>query len=259
MAPWVTTLVLVFIVWWIGTGVVLYLQQTLSARSAFTRWSLVALSAACVAGLWLTKDTLTVTSAVSAFVIAVTLWGVVELSYYLGFITGIHKRPCPPESTGLNRFSLALGASVWHELLALSLGLVLCAALIGTNNPTGAYTYLVLWLMRWSAKLNLFLGVPHFQADWFPTQFDYLKTYLKQAPVSWFFPVSVACASWLVVQWVLLSMSSTGASALVYSLPAALLVLAIIEHGFMALPIAESRLWNGLFNTRKAPSSRIKR
>lgn len=259
MESWLTTIALAAAVWWLGTGVVLYLQQTLSRHSVYSKGSLIFIGALCIQTLWWTQHLVTGLTTSVSFIAAVVLWGILELSYYLGFITGVHKRPCPKNAIGWKRFRLALGASIWHELTALGIGLCLVAILIKADNPTGLYTYLVLWLMRWSAKLNLFLGVPHFQPDWFPSQMDYLKTYLKQTPVSWFFPVSLALSFLLMTYWIQLSFASSGAAVLTHSLPAALLALAIIEHGLMALPLTESRLWNGLFNTHKNSSSRAKR
>jgi len=259
MTPWLTTLALALLIWWMGTGVVLYLQQTLSKHSLFTRWSLLGLGIACVAVLLATQHTVSTAFTVVAFIAAVCLWGTIELSYYLGLVTGLHERNCPPGSKGWQRFRLAVGTSIWHELLTLSLGIGLTLALLGANNPTGLYTYAVLWLMRWSAKLNLFFGVPHFQPDWFPSHFNYLKSYLRRAPVSYFFPISITAATLVVAQLIYLSLNATGAQLLVYSLPATLLALAIVEHGFMVLPIAESRLWNGLFKPQKPSSTGVKR
>ena len=259
MSIWLITIALALSVWWIGTGVVLYLQQTLSRNHEFTRNSLIGVATLCIATLIITKHGVAASAIIASFIAAVSLWGVIELSYYLGYITGIHTRPCPTHASNKNRFRLALGASLWHELLVLALGIALFVMLFGATNPTGLFTYCVLWLMRWSAKLNLFLGVPHFKPDWFPTQFNYLKTYLKQSPVSWFFPLSIGAALLVMAHWIQLSVNSTGANVLTHSLPAALLALAIIEHGLMALPVSESRLWNSTFNTRKTAPDQVKR
>lgn len=259
MSTWLITIALALSVWWLGTGVVLYLHQTLSRNHEFTRNSLIGVATLCLVALVTTQHGTNAASIVASFIAAVTLWGVVELSYYLGYVTGVHTRPCPPDIAGVDRFRLALGTSVWHELMVLTLGVALTVLLFSSSNPTGLLTFLVLWLMRWSAKLNLFLGVPHFQPDWFPVQFHYLKSYLKRSPVSWFFPLSIGAALLVMGHWIQLSISSTGANVLTHSLPAALLALAIVEHGLMAVPVSESRLWNTTFNTRKTTPDQVKR
>jgi putative photosynthetic complex assembly protein 2 len=50
-------------------------------------------------------------------------------------------------------------AILWHELGILAVGLVIVAITWNAPNQVGTGTFVVLWVMRTSAKLNLFLGV----------------------------------------------------------------------------------------------------
>jgi len=226
-------------VWWIGTGVVLYLQQRLRINRLPLVVLLCLLSLVSLATLKFAAGGFEPWRSYTALLAAVVLWGCIELSYYSGLIliSGIHKRTCPENCSMSKRFRLALGASIWHELSVL---------------------FLVLWLMRWSAKLNLFFGAPNFNTDWFPRHMLYVHSYIRRAPVTWFFPASMLVACLTAYQ--LLTSSDGGSShmALSTTLPGILLVLAILEHVFMALPIADTALWNRIFavdETTPAPSA----
>ena len=246
----------VLAVWWLGTGVVLHLQQRaqLQVRPRRTALALAVTALGVLATLALVavSDTGGALASVAGFTAAVVLWGALELSHLLGLVTGVHHAPCPRHADARERFRLALGTSLWHELSVLGTGALLVVLLYGTANPTGLYTYLVLWLMRWSSKLNLFFGVPNFSTEWFPERLAHVASYIRHAPVSAFYPVSVTLAVVAFIALVRLALSAPDAEALVHALPAALLLLAIAEHVFMAVPVADTRLWNRLFAVRGA-------
>lgn len=243
----VTPVLIVIAAWWLGTGLVLYLQQRIvNAKTplivALTLVALGSLGIMIFAGAQLDPM-----SAYLGFAGAICLWGCIELSYYSGLIGGIHTRPCPENCSTIKRFQLALGASIWHELSALFVGGLVLSLLLMAENPAGLYTFLVLWLMRWSAKLNLFFGVPNFNTDWFPQRLAYAHSYIRRARVSLFFPVSVVFASLVALHMMRTGLAKPPAEALSMLLPGTLLLLAILEHLFMALPIADSKLWNRIF------------
>jgi len=129
----------------------------------------------------------------------------------------------------------------------LLVGGIVMSLLLSAENPVALYTFLVLWLMRWSAKLNLFFGVPNFNTDWFPKRLAYAHSYIRRAPVTLFFPLSMVSASLIAVNLISAAMENDYNQALVTILPGVLLCLAILEHLFMALPIADSELWNRIF------------
>lgn len=259
MSPLLAALLFAVALWWLGTGVVLYLQQRLEPRREHGGMSVSALAIggfgalAVVALLW-TGTLGGAVPSLAAFSAAIVLWGTLELSHYLGLVTGTHERRCPDGARGWRRFRLALGTSIWHELSVLGAGLMLTALLWNADNPAGLYTFLVLWLMRWSAKLNLFFGVPNFSTEWFPARLSHLASYVRRAPVSVLYPVSLTLATLGVVQLVALALAAGERHALVHALPAALLLLAVVEHAFMALPVADTRLWNRVFGLRGSVS-----
>jgi len=102
----------------------------------------------------------------------------------------------------------------------------------------------ILWLMRWSAKLNLFLGVPNLN-DWLPDHLAYLKTYMPKRSMNLLFPVSVTLPTVIVV---LLASQALGPDARDFSsvgliLAATLLALGILEHWLLVLPLPDEALW----------------
>lgn len=240
-------ILVVIVAWWLGTGLVLYLQQTIVKVRTPLFVTLITVSAASLCAMVFTAQGSQPWQSYLGFVAAICLWGCIELSYYTGLIGGVHQRECPDNCSTGKRFRLALGASIWHEVSVLFVGGIVLTLLLNTENPVGLYSFLVLWLMRWSAKLNLFFGVPNFNTDWFPKRLAYAHSYIRRAPVTLFFPISVLSATLVAVDLISRTMASEGSEALITLLPGVLLSLAILEHLFMALPIADSELWNRIF------------
>jgi len=109
--------------------------------------------------------------------------------------------------------------------------------------------------MRWSAKLNLFFGMPNFNTEWLPPQLAHLSSYMRRTSVSVLFPLSMLLASIALITLACAASSAQGSDSLVLILPAVLLCLAMIEHAFLAMPVADSKLWNRLFLTDVAENT----
>lgn len=261
MSPVLLALLCALGCWWLGTGVVLWLQRRLdtaatrgtrtASQAAITRAPIIAtlglVGTVAVVALVATSASLDRAASIGGFAAAICLWGAFELGWALGLIGGTHAEPCPEGVRGWSRFRLALGTSLWLEIAVLGTGVAASVLLLEASNPTGALTFIVLWLMRWSAKLNLFLGVPNFSTEWFPARHAHLASYIRRAPVSAFYPVALAAASLVAALLLHRAVQAEGDAALVYALPAVLLVLAVLEHVFLALPIADLELWNRWF------------
>ena len=231
--------------WWFSTGVILYLDK----RPEHTYpWSLAGATLALVAAfgvlVW-SRDMATMLGAYAGFTAGVVIWGWMEMSYFMGFITGPRKTPCPKGSRGWQRFRLALSTSIYHELIIIVAATLMVWLTWGAVNTVGTWTFVILWLMRWSAKLNLFLGVPNLNEDWLPERIRFLTTYLAKRPMNLLFPVSVSVATvimcLLVDTAVELPAGSFAGVALI--LAATLLALALLEHWFLVLPLADGALW----------------
>ena len=98
---------------------------------------------------------------------------------------------------------------------------------------------------RLSTKLNLFLGVPNFAAEFFPDHLRHLTSYMRKGPASALFPVSMAAGAGLAgVEAVLAFRPDATPYQLVgLSLVFVLTVLALLEHAFMVLPLHDAALW----------------
>ena len=83
-------------------------------------------------------------------------------------MTGPRRTPCPPELRGLTRFVEAVRTGLYHEMFALVGAVVLLAITHGRANQLGFWTYVTLWWMHESAKLNVFFGVPNLGEEMLP-------------------------------------------------------------------------------------------
>jgi putative photosynthetic complex assembly protein 2 len=234
------------LIWWASTVLVLYLDG-LPLRTY--RWSLL-LATVLLLVSWLavigTRDENSAAAAYCSFTTALLIWFWLELSYFTGWITGPRKTACPPGCRGLRRFVLAIQASLYHELLVILFGVALFFVTRDSANQVAFSAYLVLWLMRWSAKLNLFFGVRNLNADWLPEHLQFLTSYMRQRSMNVLFPVSIVLATTVFggLATQLVSMPPDDPSANGVALVAALLLLAIIEHWLLVLPLPTSAMWS---------------
>ncbi|WP_462321750.1 putative photosynthetic complex assembly protein PuhE [Halochromatium sp.] len=231
--------------WWFSTGVILYLNGLPRRTYPVSLIAATALMVALVVLIYLVRDHDDLWGAYLGFTAGVLVWGWLEMVYFMGLVTGPHKQACPPGCTGWRRFRLALGASIYHELLLLLIAALLIAVTWGAANQLGTWTFVILWLMRWSAKLNLFLGVPNLNEDWLPEHVRFITSYLRKRPMNLLFPISVSVAT--VVMSLLveaaLELPAEGFAGVSLILAATLLALAILEHWFLVLPLADGALW----------------
>jgi putative photosynthetic complex assembly protein 2 len=243
-------------VWWSSTGIILFLNHL---PGSSYRWSMLGATVvlvACLYGLTHTGEYATEAGAMVAFVQAVLIWAWLEMSYFMGFLTGPRKAACPLECPAWQRFRLAVATSLHHELAIVAVGTLLLALTWESANRVAAWTFLVLWLMRWSAKLNLFLGVPNINDEWIPDHLRHIASYIRRRPMNLLFPVSVSLATAVVSVAVYLAANTAeGFEQTGYLLVASLLALAVLEHWFLVLPVHDSALWAwALRAARRAPA-----
>jgi putative photosynthetic complex assembly protein 2 len=246
---------LVTAAWWCATGVILHLGGR--PRSTFRHSMMIAslLLAFAAVALHLSSASRTIAGACVAFMATVLIWGWLEMSFLLGAITGPRRRGCAPGCHGWAHLRHAVEAILYHELLTIA-GAVLVAALCwGAGNQTGIWTYLILWGMRISAKLNLFLGVPNTAISMLPPHMEYLGTFFSRRAAGPMFTASVIGATLLcagligaayrVSGWNFLSAERT--------LLATLAVLALIEHWMLVLPMPAHAPWGAWRPGRALP------
>lgn len=237
-------------VWWFSTGIVLLLDGL--PRTTF-RWShllssLLALGA--FVGLAHTAGQSTTAGAFCAFTSALLVWGWHELSFLTGWVTGPRKQAASAGATGWTRFAQAVQAILWHELAILASGLLIVAITWGEPNQVGTGTFAVLWFMRISAKLNIFLGVRNLSLQLLPPHLRYLGSYFRRRAMNLLFPfvVSASTAVAVALGWQLTHHVPGSAQAVGTLLVLTLLALAILEHWLLVLPLEATALWRWALN-----------
>lgn len=236
--------IFVLLLWWGSTGILLRvnLASSRSRGSALAVSSLLLVPA--LVGLWLIRDVATPGAAALGLLCGLMVWAWQEMSYYAGAVTGPHRSPCPGQCVGWPRFKLALGTSLYHELAVVAGGGLLWVMSLGAVNRTAFYAYAVLWAMRWSAKLNVFLGVRNVNIGWLPPHLQYLHTYMPVRRFNALLPVSVVVGGAVGAA---LAYHALGATSLYHQWQSAMLsvliVLGVLEHLFLVLPIDDAKLW----------------
>jgi putative photosynthetic complex assembly protein 2 len=245
MSDFVLPLLFALLVWWAATAIVMFLDGL--PRWTF-RWTLVGTSVLQVAalwGLWVVRTDTSVTGAYIAFACAVMTWGWQEVFFLTGAITGPRRTACAEDCSGWRHFRHGLQAIQHHEFSLLAAGAVLFA--IGWNAPNqiGMWTYLVLWGMRQSAKLNLFLGVRNMGVEFLPRHLAYLQSFFRRRDMNALFPLSIAGGTVLVfalAKQTLVAETATFEAA-GSALLTAIALLGLLEHWLLMLPVPVEALW----------------
>jgi putative photosynthetic complex assembly protein 2 len=228
-------------VWWLGTGLVMMLDSLPRATHRYTVGiaSVVALGAlACIAK---SVHNTGAEGAYGAFVCAVLVWAWHELTFLTGWLTG--PRRSSYSEHGQTRLSQAVQVILWHELALVVMGGVLLALSWGAPNQVALWTFVLLWVMRLSAKLNLFLGVRNWGESFLPPHLVYLASYFRRRSMNGLWPLSVLGAAAVTVWLVQQSMAAQGGAQVGGLLLACLLALAVLEHLMMVLPLPPEALW----------------
>lgn len=242
--------------WWFSTGIVLLLDGL--PRTTF-RWSLAISSLLALTGIVAIVQSAhdgSVGGAYVAFSAALLVWGWQELSFLTGWITGPRTQACGAHCGGWRHFVHAIEAILWHELAIIGAGLLIAAITWHAENTVALGTYLVLWIMRTSAKLNLFLGVRNLSEEFLPAHLAYLKAFFRRRRMNALMPLSVFGASAAVALLALraLAPEATEAQTAGLLLVAALLALAVLEHVLMVLPLDATALWHWAMRSRAGPA-----
>jgi putative photosynthetic complex assembly protein 2 len=232
--------------WWFATGVVLYLDGL--PRRTF-RWSIAAASLlllAALAGLRYGAARQTEFASCVGFASAIVAWGWVEMTFLMGFVTGSRRSACAHGCTGRAHFLHAVQAILHHELLILGVFALVAALCFGQPNPVGFWTFLALWVMRLSAKLNLFIGVRNTGAEFLPPHLLYLQSFFRVRRMNALFPVSILGGS-IAAALAIAAANDVDAPSyrsIAWTLVATMLVLGVVEHVFLMLPLRTSALWS---------------
>ena len=243
-------------VWWFSTGAILYLDGLPRWTFKYSLTVATVVLAVALVGLAATRDDLRPSAAYLAFTCAVAVWGWQEVAFLLGFVTGPRQSALPAGATGWARWRCAIEAVLYHELALMALAAAVAAATWGGRNTTGLWTFAILWVMRQSAKLNLFLGVRNMSEQLLPAHLAYMGSYFLRKPMNRLFPFSVI-ASTVVALLLWQAAMAAGASpfsAVSLTFLATLLTLAVLEHWFLMLPLPMESLFGWGLRSRAAPA-----
>jgi putative photosynthetic complex assembly protein 2 len=230
--------------WWASTGAILFLHGLPTNTYKHTIAGATVLAVLALWGLAATANDTSPSAAYAGFAYGLILWGWQIVTFYTGAITGPRKDACPPELVGLPRFIEAVRTGLYHELACLIGAVVVLALTAGKANQVGAWTYVTVWWMHESAKLNLFFGAPNLAEDLLPRRLAYLTSYMAKRPMNLFFPFAVTASTLVTMRLGELAASAHSAFDTVsYTMLATLSALAVIEHWFLVAPMSVTAMW----------------
>ena len=239
-------------IWWFSTGLVLLLDRMPDGALRWGHWLSSALALTAFAALLLSAGASSVAHAYCAFTCALLVWGWHELSFLSGWITGPRRTALSVGAAGWRRLGESLQVILWHELAIAAVGITLIAATWGQPNQVGTFTFVVLWVMRTSAKLNLYLGVRNLSEEFLPPHLSYLQSYFRRRWMNPLLPVAVLGAGAVLARWLMQAADATASPASVVGtvLVATMLALAIVEHLLLVMPFPSTALWRWALRQR---------
>jgi putative photosynthetic complex assembly protein 2 len=248
-------MLLTIVLWWGSTGVI----ARLVGRPASTYPRLILLSSVLgligLVTLFALREVTSLSSALVSLIAALTVWAWIEVTFLTGKVTGPSVARPASDAALLPRAGAAFTAILWHELLIAATVSIVAVALLGHANDLGLLVLLLLWLMRSSAKLNLFLGVRNLGEGFLPEHLHHLLDFMRQRRMNPLLPLSIllglAIAGWFGMTALATDdIHQAAASTIVASLA----LLAAFEHLLMVLPLPAEALWRwSLSNRRTSP------
>ncbi|MEM8749456.1 MAG: putative photosynthetic complex assembly protein PuhE [Pseudomonadota bacterium] len=245
MTAYLYPILFVIFLWWISTGIVLWLARGRDEQMPVRLLGLTVLAAMGFAAATISAHSQAGSAPYVGFAAALSVWAWIEFTFLTGMITGSRAKPCPEHAGTRQRFWLAFKAIDRHELLLVGAMLALALVTFSGIDQTALWTFATLWVMRISAKLTIFDGVPAFSHDMMPSKIAHLQSYFRVDRIGRVFWISTTVSSLvLVAVLVAFMMGAVPDSMLTTTLIlTTLIALAAFEHWMMVLPIRDSALW----------------
>jgi putative photosynthetic complex assembly protein 2 len=240
--------------WWASTVAIIYLDGLKPWTFKYSLAGMTVVTAVCLWGLHRTANDTSVAGAYIAFTCGLLAWGWQECSFYMGLVTGPRKAACPENCRGWAHFGHAIQTSLWHELAIIASAVLVVGLTWHGTNQIGTWTFMILWWMHQSAKLNVFLGVRNLNEEFLPEHLTFLKGFLNKKAMNLLFPFSVTISTVLTVI-VADHAFASGASAFDkagFSFLTAMMALAILEHWLLVVPMPSTKLWSAGLKSRGA-------
>jgi putative photosynthetic complex assembly protein 2 len=236
-------------VWWFGTGVVMLLDALPRSASRLSLWISSVIALAALICISRTAHHTSVAGAYAGFGCAVLVWGWHELAFLSGWLTGPRRGPCSAPLHGPTRFNEAVQAILWHELAIIATCLAIAALTWGAPNQVATWTFGLLWVMRLSAKLNLFLGVRNRGEEFLPPHLVYIGSYFRHRPINPLLPTSLLAGAAFAALLIDALIDASGAQRVALLLVTSMLLLALLEHLLMVTPLPATALWRWALRT----------
>jgi putative photosynthetic complex assembly protein 2 len=232
-------------IWFIATGLIAWADNR--ERTTFSR-SLVIGGAAGITGLVMilvSSLSAEVWAVYLAFIGALMVWGWHELSFLTGAAAGPRRGLADPGLTGIARFRQAAATVMHHEVALALTALLLISLSWNAPNQIGATVFVLMFAMRLTSKINLFVGVPNTTSEMLPDHLAYLKTYFGHNRMTLLLALSVIGLAGMTAWFAALALAApVGSAAMVgASLLFTLSLLGVLEHLFLALPFRDGMLW----------------
>ena len=246
------------VVWWASTVLIIFLDGL--PRSTF-KWSMAGATVVLAAAIWglaVSSRSATPAAAYAAFACGVLAWGWQEMSFYMGMVTGPRKAQCSEGCGGFRHFVHAVQTSLWHELAIVASSIVIVALTWGQPNQVGTWSFLVLWWMHQSAKLNVFFGVRNLNEEFLPEHLNFLKGFLTKKPMNNFFPFSVTIST-IITAAVLAHAFARGATPFQQvglTFIGVFMAFAVLEHWMLVMPMPAGAIWAPGLKSRKIDAAK---
>jgi len=252
----VPPLLFAFLMWFIGTAAIVWLDSRPRATYATSLTVCGVLALAAIGLVWAQAGDAGAAGAYTGFAAAIVIWGWHEMSFLMGIVAGPNRAPCPEGATGWRRFCAATATVIHHELAIAATAIVLFALTWGQPNQIAPLTFLLLFVLRLSAKFNLYLGVPNLSDEVFPDHLAYLKSYFHKARCNPLFPFSIVLgAAITVLAWQAGQGAAAGSGAWASgTLLAGLAALGVVEHLFLVLPLRDAKLFQWASSPSAGPA-----
>lgn len=244
--------------WWFATGAILYLDGL--PRRTF-KLSMGAATAALVVALhvlWATQNDASPFGAYVAFTCALVAWGWNEMAFLMSYLTGPRRTPCPLGASGLDRLRYAAETVLWHEIAIAVTALVLFVLTADAPNRVGFQAFAILWVLRLSAKANVYLGVRNLSEEFLPAHLAYLTTYFRRRETpNPLFPFAITLMTLMAAVFGMRALAdgATPFEVTAATLLATLTALALLEHWLMVMPISATVLWRWGLSSRDPASA----
>ncbi len=253
MSKFLIPIAVVILVWWSSTGAVLWFARGLDRQMNTRLVIMTILCALGFAGVLIASAQSGIWAIYLGFASAILIWGWVEFTLLSGMITGSRTEACPANVSEFERFKMAFRAIAHHEYaLVIMLGIL---AILDSSGGSGMAikTFALLWIMRLGAKLTIFSGAPELSTSMIPERLAYMKTYFRHDRISiaFWLSLSVCCMFFASGIYALQHVQYDAAVQTQVTMLSTLVALAILEHIFMVLPVADSKLWSWAMTQQK--------